>query len=229
MARGHRRNGRSAGHQPDRHAFLRRRHLQRPLLRQGRDDEPRFTSSASGVSSTSSNDITVSPADRQPAHHQHPAVANGDRRPAVRNPARDLRRRSVQQPRSGDNTTVVTAMLNSGAGPLRVPPPPPSRAASPGSPTSPTTSPRPITLEFTSGTLDLGAIQHHHRQPRDRPAKLVIHTQPSTTATAGQAFAVQPVIYLEDAKRQHRDERQQHGRDRLAGQRQRPASGDQHR
>ena len=30
------------------------------------------------------------------------------------------------------------------------------------------------------------------------PAKLVIHTQPSPSATAGQAFAVQPVIYVED-------------------------------
>ena len=28
--------------------------------------------------------------------------------------------------------------------------------------------------------------------------QLVIHTEPSTTATAGQAFAVQPVIYVED-------------------------------
>ncbi len=30
-------------------------------------------------------------------------------------------------------------------------------------------------------------------------SKLVIHTQPSPSATAGQAFAVQPVIYIEDA------------------------------
>jgi hypothetical protein len=46
-----------------------------------------------------------------------------------------------------------------------------------------------------NGTVDIGAFE----SPPGPAAQLVIHTQPSATATAGQALAVQPVIYEEDA------------------------------
>ncbi len=38
----------------------------------------------------------------------------------------------------------------------------------------------------------------HLTSTQGPPAQLVIHTQPKATATAGQAFATQPVIYVED-------------------------------
>ena len=45
-----------------------------------------------------------------------------------------------------------------------------------------------VTLMSASGTINPGP-----------PSMLVIQTQPSSTATAGQAFTVQPVIYVEDS------------------------------
>ena len=55
-----------------------------------------------------------------------------------------------------------------------------------------------VTLKFTSGTLASSPSNAVVVNPA-ADSKLVIHTQPSTAATAGQAFATQPVIYLEDS------------------------------
>ena len=55
-----------------------------------------------------------------------------------------------------------------------------------------------ITLKFTTGSLASLPTNTITVNPAAASA-LLIHTQPSTTATAGQAFAIQPVIYLEDS------------------------------
>ena len=99
---------------------------------------------------------------------------------------------------TSDNSTVIAAMLNSGVGPL-------------GGTASATVSggvahftsladnlAETITLKFTSGTLASSPTNTITVSPA-ATSKLVIQTQPSTTATAGQAFAIQPVIYLEDS------------------------------
>ena len=53
-------------------------------------------------------------------------------------------------------------------------------------------------LEFTSGTMTSSPSNTIDVSPAPA-SKLVIAIQPSSTATAGQAFAIQPVIYVEDA------------------------------
>ncbi len=47
---------------------------------------------------------------------------------------------------------------------------------------------------IVNGTVDIGAFE----SPLGPAARLVIHTEPSATVKAGQAFATQPVIYVED-------------------------------
>ena len=60
-----------------------------------------------------------------------------------------------------------------------------------------------IILAVYNGTTDfLGSNDNSHSLTVSVPVavnKLVIHTQPSSIATAGQDFAIQPVIYLEDS------------------------------
>jgi hypothetical protein len=54
-----------------------------------------------------------------------------------------------------------------------------------------------ITLKFTGGSLSTSSSVPIVINPA-APAKLVIQTQPSSTATEGQAFVTQPVVYEED-------------------------------
>jgi len=57
-----------------------------------------------------------------------------------------------------------------------------------------------IQAVFTDPTNYVGSSDTSHTLTVSQPpaTQLVIHTQPSSTATAGQAFLVQPVIYEED-------------------------------
>src|SRR4029077_1361593 len=54
-----------------------------------------------------------------------------------------------------------------------------------------------LSLQFTGGGLASVPTSPIVVSPAIA-SKLVIHTQPSATATAGQAFGTQPVIYEED-------------------------------
>ena len=54
-----------------------------------------------------------------------------------------------------------------------------------------------ISLRFTAGGLSVNATAKTVVSPA-APSKLVIQTQPSATATAGQPFGTQPVVYEED-------------------------------
>ncbi len=98
---------------------------------------------------------------------------------------------------TGDNSTVVTASLSNGVGPLQ-------------GTTSITVqggvatfidladdTAETITLEFTGGGLSAGPSTPIVVGPANLGA-LVIQTQPSSTAQAGTAFAQQPVIVEED-------------------------------
>ena len=98
---------------------------------------------------------------------------------------------------TGDNATLVTAMLAEGTGPLQ-------------GQTTVTVSGgvarfsglsddrvETIRLDFKAGTL-LTQLTNPIVVGAGPAAKLVIQAQPSTTATAGQPFASQPVIVEED-------------------------------
>jgi len=54
-----------------------------------------------------------------------------------------------------------------------------------------------ITLTFTGAGLTAGPSSSIAVSPATA-SQLVIHTQPSSTAMAGQAFGTQPVIYEDD-------------------------------
>jgi hypothetical protein len=98
---------------------------------------------------------------------------------------------------TGDNSTMVTASLDSGNGPIQ------------GTTTATLTggvatfsnladdAAETITLGFSAGGLSVGPSSDITISPG--PAhSLMIHTQPSPAATAGVAFVTQPVIYEVD-------------------------------
>jgi streptogramin lyase len=96
-----------------------------------------------------------------------------------------------------DSSTVVTAALNSGAGPLQG-----TLTATVSGGVAKFTNladdrAETITLKFSGGGLTSGPSTAIVVRPA-AASQLAIHTQPSATATAGQAFATQPVIYEED-------------------------------
>jgi hypothetical protein len=99
---------------------------------------------------------------------------------------------------TGDNSTQVTASLNTGSGPLLGTT---TVTASGGVATFTNLADatvETITLSFTSNPVLTQAVSNAIVVNKQVPYQLVLHTQPSSSATAGQPFAVQPVIYVED-------------------------------
>ena len=98
---------------------------------------------------------------------------------------------------TGDNSTVLTAYLGSGAGPLQGTV---TATLSGGVATFAglnDTTAGTITLRFMGGGLNSEASVPIVISPA-AASKLVVQTQPSATAMAGQAFSTQPVIVEED-------------------------------
>ena len=98
---------------------------------------------------------------------------------------------------TGDNSTVVTAALATGTGPLQG-----TKTATVVGGIATFTNladntAETITLKFTSPNLTSATSGNIAISPA-AAKKLVIQTQPSSTATAGVPFATQPVIYEED-------------------------------
>ena len=98
---------------------------------------------------------------------------------------------------TGDNSTIVTASLASGAGPLQGT----TTATVKGGVATFTgladDKAETITLQLTGGSLAAATTNTIAISPA-AASELVIHTQPSATAIAGQPLANQPVIYEED-------------------------------
>ena len=158
-----------------------------------------FSSNVVGVSVTSSNNIAVSPAtasqlviNQQPSPTATAGLAFASQ-PVV------YEEDQFNNIETGDNSTVITAMLSSGAGPI-------------GGTATATVSggvarfsnladklAETAKLDFTSGTMTSLPSNAIVVSPATAE-KLVIAVEPSSTATAGQAFAVQPVVYVEDAE-----------------------------
>ena len=157
-----------------------------------------FTTNAGGVSSTTSGNIVVSPAAAtQIVINQAPSTTAIAGQPFGTQPI-IYEEDAFNNVLAGDNSTVISAVLNSGAGPLQ-------------GTTNVTVSggvahfgnladnmAEIITVTFSNGSLTTSPPSAITVSPGPA-AKLLIQTQPSTTATAGQTFAVGPVIYLEDA------------------------------
>ena len=97
---------------------------------------------------------------------------------------------------TGDNSTVVSVSLTGGSGPLQG-----NHTATVSGGVATFTNladdlAEAITLGFSGGGFTAGPATLVVSPAA--ASKLVIHTQPSSTATAGQALATQPVIYEED-------------------------------
>ena len=98
---------------------------------------------------------------------------------------------------TGDSTTVVTAALASGSGPLQG-----TTQVAVAQGVAAFTNlfddkAETIKLSLTSGSLAQATSSSVAVSPA-AASELVIATQPSATATAGVAFATQPVVYEED-------------------------------
>jgi hypothetical protein len=99
---------------------------------------------------------------------------------------------------TGDNSTQVLASLHSGTGPLQGTT---TVIVSGGVATFTNLADnkaQTISLDFTSGSLTK-VTSNNITVSSATASQLVIQTQPSATAMAGQAFATQPVIYEEDS------------------------------
>ena len=99
---------------------------------------------------------------------------------------------------TGDNTTQVTASLASGTGPLHGTV---TVTVSGGIATFTDLSDNTaetISLQFTSVPVLTAATSNNIVISPAAASQLAIATQPSPTATAGVAFATQPVVYIED-------------------------------
>ncbi len=154
-----------------------------------------FTSS--GLTTATSNNIVVSPttASQLVIHTQPSSTATA----GVAFAAQPVIYEEDQYGNleTADNTTVVTAALNTGSGPLQGTL---TATVSGGIATFTNLSDNKaetITLKFTSGVLASATSTNIVVSPTTA-SQLVIHTQPSPTATAGVAFGTQPVIYEED-------------------------------
>ena len=157
-----------------------------------------FTTNASGVSSATSGNIIVSPAGAsQLVINQGPSPTATAGQPFATQPV-IYEEDPFNNVLTGDSSTVIEAMLNSGVGPLAGA----ANVTVSGGVAHFTNLAdnlaETITLKFTSGSLASLPTSEIVVSPGPA-AKLVIQTPPSTTATAGQTFAVQPVIYVEDS------------------------------
>ena len=97
---------------------------------------------------------------------------------------------------TGDNSTQVTASLANGTGPLQGTTNITLKNGVATFTNLADNTAETIALSFSGGGLTAG--RGNRRRDGRGPAKLVIKTEPSATATAGQAFSTQPVIWEED-------------------------------
>ena len=137
---------------------------------------------------TSNND-RGQPGGGQPVGDPHAAVGDGDGRAAVRHPAGDLRRGPVRQPGDGRQQHGGDGGARQRHRPAQGTTPSRFRAAWPRSRTWPTTRPRPSRSIHERGGLTDATSSSIVVSPA-AASQLVIHTQPSSTATAGGRSAL---------------------------------------
>ncbi len=166
------------------------------------DDTPEtiaLSFSGGGLSSVSSASIVVSPAATAKLVIQtQPSQAATAGQPFASTPS-IYEEDQYGDLETGDNSTVVTAFLASGTGALQGSTSVTMRGGIAAFTGLAEDTVGTIALGFTTG----GGLSSPASVPivvsPGAASKLVIRTQPSPTATAGQAFAIQPVIAEEDA------------------------------
>ncbi len=155
-----------------------------------------LTFTGGGLTSPTSNPIVVSPdaASQLVIHTQPSPEATAGQ--ALAAPPVLYEEDEYGNLETGDNSTVVTVSPSGGAGPLVG-----TTATVSGGVASFTSlandKAETLSLAFSSGGLTVNSSTRIVVSPA-AATMLVIQTQPSTTATAGQAFAIQPVIEVED-------------------------------
>jgi len=153
--------------------------------------------SSSGVTAATTSAITVTPAaPSQLVIIQQPSAAATAGQAFGAQPLIDVEDQYGNH-ETGDTSTVVTATLHSGTGPLQGTT---SVTVSGGVATFTSLADdkaESISLEFSSGSLTNATSTNIVVSPATA-SQLAIQTQPSPTATAGQAFYTQPVIDEED-------------------------------
>ncbi|MFI5456840.1 MAG: hypothetical protein ACHRXM_15455 [Isosphaerales bacterium] len=153
--------------------------------------------SSSGVTAATTTAITVTPAAAsQLVIMQQPSAAATAGQAFGAQPVID-EEDQFGNLETGDNSTAVTASLESGTGPLQGTT---TVTVSGGVATFTSLAENKaetISLQFSSGSL-VNATSTNIVVSPGAASQLVIHTQPLATATAGQAFGTQPVIYEED-------------------------------
>ena len=175
----------------------RHRHVHQPGRQQGRDDLAPVHEPPS-LTAAISNNIVVSPAAAtQLVIHTQPAATATAFVPFNPQPVIYVEDQFGNL-ETGDNSTQVTASLNSGTGPLLGT----TTVTVAGGVATFTNlanaTAETITLQFTSVPVLSSAISNAIVVGQDVPYQLVVQTQPSSAATAGQPFPTQPVIYVED-------------------------------
>ncbi len=156
-----------------------------------------FTSSPAHIAANS-NSIVISPAaaTKLGIHTQPSSTATADA-PFSTEPVIWIEDQYGNR-ETGDNTTQVTASLNSGAGPLLGTTTITVTAGAATFTNLADASAETITLAFTSVPVLTPTISNPIVVGRQVGTQLVIVTEPSGTATAGHPFATQPVVYVED-------------------------------
>jgi hypothetical protein len=151
------------------------------------------------LSSATSNNIVISPAAAtQLAIHIEPSASAAQFVPFNPQPVVYVEDQYGNR-ETGDNTTRVTASLSTGSGPLLGTT---TVTVSGGIATFTNladATAETITLRFTSTPALDPAVSNPIVVAQQVPYQLVLETQPSASATAGQASPTQPVIYVEDA------------------------------
>ncbi len=157
-----------------------------------------FTSSITGVSPATSNQVVVAPTTpSQLVISQQPSKSATVGQPFPTQPV-VYEEDQFGNVETGDSTTQVTAMLASGSGPLQGTAMLTLSAGVARFSGLYDNKAETITLGFSSGTLLTPTSDPIVVAPA-AASNLVIAPGVSTTATAGQPFAVQPVVYIEDA------------------------------
>ena len=186
-----------------------------------------FSSSSSAVSGATSGNILVSPAPTAQLVIQTEPSPTATAGAALQTQPVIYEKDQFNNLETGDNSTVVSAMQNTGAGPLQgtinatvsggV-----ARFANLGDTRAETT-----TLEFVSGTLFSASPSTSIVVTPAIASKLAIQTQPSTTATARSSVRGSAGGLSRRFQWQPRDIQQHRVRDGFARERQRHASGKQ--
>ncbi len=153
--------------------------------------------SGGGLTSPATGSITVSPAvaSQWVIHTQPSTTATAGQALAVQPVIYEEDQYGNLE--TGDNSSAITASLASGTGPLQGTTSITVKGGVAAFTNLYDNTAGAITLAFSGGGLTSPATGSITVSPA-AATQLVIHTQPSTTALAGEAFAPQPVIYEED-------------------------------